>query len=68
MSSGKDERLTSVLALAQEVLEDEQNARAWIREPNRALRGERPFDLLDSEAGAEQVTRVLKQLEYGVYS
>lgn len=64
----RDERLARVIAVAQEVLEDEQNARAWVRERNRALRGERPLDLLETEAGTEKVVRVLRQLEHGVYS
>ena len=61
-------RLARVMALAQSVLEDEEKARAWFREPNRALNGERPLDLLDTETGSAQVVRVLNQLEHGVYT
>lgn len=61
-------RLARVMALAQSVLEDDKDAREWFREPNRALHGERPIDLLDTETGTEQVVRVLNQLEYGIYS
>ena len=61
-------RLARVMALAQNVLEDDENAREWFREPNRALHGERPIELLDTEAGTDQVVRVLNQLEHGVYS
>lgn len=61
-------RLARVMALAQSVLEDDRNAREWFREPNRALHGERPIDLLDTETGTEQVVRVLHQLEHGIYS
>jgi len=61
-------RLARVMTLAQSVLEDDQNAREWFREPNRALHGERPMDLLDTETGTEQVVRVLNQLEHGVYT
>jgi len=61
-------RLARVMTLAQSVLEDDRNAREWFREPNRALHGERPIDLLDTETGTEQVVRVLNQLEYGIYS
>ncbi len=68
MKSNRDDRLARVIAVAQDVLEDEQNARAWVCEPNRALRGERPLDLLDTEAGMERVVHVLKQLEHGVYT
>ncbi len=61
-------RLARVMTLAQNVLEDDRNAREWFHEPNRALQGERPIDLLDTETGTEQVMRVLNQLEHGVYT
>ncbi len=61
-------RLARVMTLARSVLEDDQNAREWFRDPNRALQGERPIDLLDTETGTEQVVRVLNQLERGVYT
>ncbi len=61
-------RLARVMTLAQSVLEDDQNAREWFRELNRALHGERQIDLLDTETGTEQVIRVLNQLEHGIYS
>jgi len=61
-------RLARVMTLAQSVLEDDQNAREWFREPNRALQGERPIDLLDTETGTEQVVRALNQLEHGIYT
>ena len=61
-------RMASVYTLAEEVFEDAQSARAWFKEPNRALHGEAPLELLDTEAGAEDVIRILKRVEYGVYS
>lgn len=61
-------RLARVFTLAQSVFEDDQNAREWFREPNRALGGDRPLDLLDTETGTARVMRVLNQLEHGVYS
>jgi putative toxin-antitoxin system antitoxin component (TIGR02293 family) len=70
---GRDEsdRLTRVvraLARAEEALGDPARAAHWVRTPNRALRGERPLDLLSSDVGARTVERVLGRIEHGVYS
>ena len=48
------------------VLEDEAAARTWISRPNRALGGEAPLTLLDTEAGYELVLDTLGRIEYGV--
>jgi putative toxin-antitoxin system antitoxin component (TIGR02293 family) len=45
---------------------DEQKAAAWLRRPNRALAGEMPFRLLDTEVGTGQVEDVLGRIEYGI--
>ncbi len=67
-SSDRAFRMAAVLVLARHVLEDDETAQQWFREPNRALQGERPLDLLDTEIGTQQVVRVLNRLEGGVYS
>lgn len=61
-------RYASIAARAEEVFEDEQKARNWLRRPNQALAGEMPLNLLDTEAGVQQVEDVLNRIEYGVYS
>ncbi|MBV9388263.1 MAG: DUF2384 domain-containing protein [Chroococcidiopsidaceae cyanobacterium CP_BM_ER_R8_30] len=61
-------RLAKVLARATDVLEDEATARDWLNLPNRALGNARPLDLLDTDAGVEQVLTILGRIEYGVYS
>ena len=43
-------------------------ARVWLKSPNRALGGEVPLDLLDTEIGAHQVEDVLLRLNYGIFS
>jgi len=40
----------------------------WLKAPNHALAGARPWDYLDSPAHVEKVFVVLNRLEYGVYS
>ncbi|MDE2981088.1 MAG: MbcA/ParS/Xre antitoxin family protein [Gemmatimonadota bacterium] len=59
-------RVTRVTTIAEEALGDASKARRWLRKPNRALRGERPLDLLDSDAGARVVEQVLGRIEYGL--
>jgi putative toxin-antitoxin system antitoxin component (TIGR02293 family) len=59
-------RAESILSSAVRVLEDEIAARAWVSRPNRALGGEVPLALLDTEAGYELVMDTLGRIEYGV--
>lgn len=40
----------------------------WLKTPNHALAGARPWDYLDSPAHVEKVFVVLNRLEYGVFS
>lgn len=60
-------RLARIEAYAAEVFEDEDLAADWLNTPNRAL-GEKPIDLLDTDAGTGRVERLLTRIEYGVYS
>ncbi len=50
------------------VLEDSAAVQSWIVRQNRALGGEVPFALLDTEAGYELVLDTLARIEYGVIS
>ncbi|HEY0970813.1 MAG TPA: antitoxin Xre/MbcA/ParS toxin-binding domain-containing protein [Gemmatimonadales bacterium] len=60
-------RLARMLVRAEEALGDAAKARRWLVSPNRALESERPLTLLDSDAGALAVERVLGRIEHGVY-
>ena len=61
-------RIAYLTTLAAETLGSEEKAGAWLRRPNRALGGERPIELLDTEIGERQVEEVLTRLAHGVYS
>lgn len=61
-------RLARVGAQAAAVLGGEPRAADWLHRPNRALGGQRPLDLLDSEIGARQVEDVLGRIAHGVFS
>jgi putative toxin-antitoxin system antitoxin component (TIGR02293 family) len=59
-------RLAQVYSTAAETLGDK--AAAWLKTPNRALRGGRPLDQLDTDPGVREVEDVLGRIAYGVYS
>lgn len=61
-------RMATVIALAKEVLGSEQKASHWLATPNRALKGRKPFDQLDTELGVRSVEEVLYRIAYGIYS
>jgi putative toxin-antitoxin system antitoxin component (TIGR02293 family) len=61
-------RLARVAAQAQDVFESADTATSWLKRPNRGLNGHAPVELLDTDAGTEQVVALLDRIEYGVYS
>jgi putative toxin-antitoxin system antitoxin component (TIGR02293 family) len=61
-------RLARVAAQAVDVLGSREKAGRWLRHPNRALGGETPLSLVDTDAGARQVEEILGRIEHGVYS
>lgn len=61
-------RVNKVLLRALEVLEDEAAARNWMKRSNRALGGEAPLSLLDTEVGYELVLDTLARIELGIVS
>lgn len=61
-------RLARITARAGEVLGSTEKAARWLQKPNRALGGEIPIGLLDTDLGAGMVGTVLGRIEHGVYS
>jgi putative toxin-antitoxin system antitoxin component (TIGR02293 family) len=57
-----------VIARAEEALGDPGKADRWLHKMNAVLGGARPIDLLDTDAGARMVERVLGRIEHGIYS
>jgi len=66
--SDRTVRLAQVYANAAETLGSGDKAAAWLKTPNRALRGERPLDQLDTDPGVREVEDLLGRIAYGVYS
>jgi putative toxin-antitoxin system antitoxin component (TIGR02293 family) len=61
-------RLARVVLMAVQVLGSPEQARQWLARPNRALGGETPLSLLDTDLGARQVEAVLGRIEHGIFS
>jgi putative toxin-antitoxin system antitoxin component (TIGR02293 family) len=61
-------RLARIAAHALEVFEDSNTVGNWLSRSNRALGGVAPVEVLDTDAGCEQVKELLDRIEYGVYS
>ena len=58
-------RMARVVALAKEVLGSDEKASHWMSNPNRALGGSVPLELMDTEPGARAVENVLGRIAYG---
>jgi putative toxin-antitoxin system antitoxin component (TIGR02293 family) len=61
-------RLARIFALAIDVLESQEHAVAWLREPSDALGGRTPLRVVTTDVGAEKVTNMLYQMEHGIYA
>lgn len=58
-------RLADITRIAADAFGGPVEARAWMTSKNIALGGQSPFSLLDTDAGANQVRRVLSVVNYG---
>jgi len=58
-------RLARIVALAKRYIGDEDTATRWLKRPNRALGGDIPLGLIDTEPGARAVENVLGRIAFG---
>jgi putative toxin-antitoxin system antitoxin component (TIGR02293 family) len=61
-------RVARVAMSAEDMLGAQARAGRWLQNPNQALGGAMPLDLLDTDLGADEVMTILGRMEYGVYS
>ncbi len=61
-------RYARLFGMAADVLGGHDEARAWLRQPARALGGTVPLDFAQTEAGAREVENILGRIESGVYA
>lgn len=64
--SERIERLARVLAFAEYVLDDRDEARQWMSAPHRELDGNTPLEAAQTEIGARRVESVLNKLLFGL--
>lgn len=60
-------RVVRVVSKTFDFFDAPEAARTWLQAPERAFDGDTPLSLLDTETGAQEVFRLLGQLEYGVF-
>lgn len=60
-------RVVRVVSKTFDFFREPEAARAWLGAPEMAFDGDTPLSLLDTETGAQEVFRLLGQLEYGVF-
>lgn len=56
---------SEVCFLAEQIFEDAEAAAAWLSRPNEALGNQRPIDCCITEAGCQQLRRVLYAIAFG---
>jgi putative toxin-antitoxin system antitoxin component (TIGR02293 family) len=61
-------RAATVYSEAERVLGSREKAKGWLNRPNRALGGCVPQELVDTEAGANQILALLGRIQHGVFS
>ncbi|MEO9004771.1 MAG: antitoxin Xre/MbcA/ParS toxin-binding domain-containing protein [Ginsengibacter sp.] len=70
-NSGLSEKIISMADLYSygfEVFEDEGRFNQWMAQPNKALGGQTPYDLIDNQFGREEVKDLIGRIDYGIYS
>jgi putative toxin-antitoxin system antitoxin component (TIGR02293 family) len=61
-------RTARIVALAAHVLGSGERGVAWLSRAQIGLGGEIPFAMMTTQAGCDQVEKLLLRIEYGVYS
>jgi putative toxin-antitoxin system antitoxin component (TIGR02293 family) len=59
-------RVRRILDLAMHVLGEQGKAARWLTSKSRALQGDVPLLMLDTDMGAERVQQELRQIEFGM--
>lgn len=61
-------RMARVIERAEDVFEDTDAARVWLKTRNASLSGETPMSMLDTEVGAGAIMDTLGRIEHGVFA
>ncbi len=66
--SDKIMNLADIISYGFEVFEDHERFKTWLQSPVRALGGKKPFDLLHTSFGRNEIRDLLGRIDHGVYS
>jgi putative toxin-antitoxin system antitoxin component (TIGR02293 family) len=55
-------------AYGKKVFGDKKRFDAWMNDPNRALGGKTPLELIVTQSGLQEVKNIIGRIEWGVYS
>lgn len=61
-------RFARIIALAEDVFENREDALEWLKSKQHGLGGSVPFNMLQTDAGAREVEELLTRIDYGVIS
>lgn len=67
MESDRTVRLARLLAFANDLFGDRDKASQWLQTRNVVL-GEKPLEMLDTDAGIRSVETILGRIAWGIYS
>lgn len=70
LRTDESDRLVRVARIAAHAIEamGKEDGLLWLQEPNRALGGRVPMQMLRTEVGARRVEDVLLRIQHGIYS
>jgi putative toxin-antitoxin system antitoxin component (TIGR02293 family) len=60
--------LADLYAYGKNVFGDPERFNSWMNDPNKALGGKKPLEMIDNQYGREEVKNITGRIEYGVYS
>ena len=60
--------LIDIYSYGYEVFGNKANFNNWMLSPNKAINGQKPFDLIDNQFGREEVSDLIGRIEHGIYS
>ncbi len=66
--AGRVYRIAAIISLAESTLGDHERSIRWLKTPAKFLGGAVPLELLETEAGTDEVRNLLLRIEHSVYS
>ncbi|WP_297809499.1 MbcA/ParS/Xre antitoxin family protein [uncultured Methylophaga sp.] len=67
-NSGRNFCGERLLAKAEDIFQDKDEALRWLKTPKKALSGKAPLELAGTEEGVKQVIDLLGRIEHGVFT